>query len=378
MAGAISSVARNRVAADSTLIVEDITASAARHHAYAGHETVLLGRDDERGLTAIIAIHSTRLGPAIGGTRIWAHPHFDDALADVLRLSEGMTHKAAVAGLPHGGGKAVIIANPKRQKTTELFDAYAEMLGLVAERYFTAEDVGLTLADADYLKARTPNVLGTTRGGSKNPSPVTAFGVFLGIKSSVRHRLGKESVDGLTVAVQGLGAVGVEVARLLVDEGARLIVSDIDPERVDRAVKAWGARLAEPDDILAMEADVLAPCALGGGLNAQSIPMVRAQIVAGAANNQLATVADAERLAEAGILYAPDYVINAGGLLNVAGELASGGYDRDRVFSSVRAIPETLATIFRRAEEERTSTEAIARVITRERLSMADGTGRPG
>lgn len=353
----------------SALIVEDITHTARHHAAYRGHETVLLGRDDERGLTAIIAIHSTRLGPAIGGTRIWAHPRFEDGLADVLRLSEGMTLKAAVAGLPHGGGKAVILANPGRDKVPALFDAYAEMLGVVAERYFTAEDVGLSLADADYLRGRTPNVLGTTRGGSKNPSPVTALGVFLGIKAAVRHRFGRDEVAGLKVAVQGLGAVGGEVARLLAEEGARLTVADVDVARLERAREEWSAEIADPEAIVGADVDVLAPCALGGGINERTIPTIKAGVVAGAANNQLGVVADAAGLSAADILYAPDYVINAGGLMNVAGELVAGGYDRDRVIAEVRRIPQVLSSIFDRADAEGSSTEEVARAIARERLA---------
>lgn len=352
----------------STLIVEDITPSAARHADFAGHETVLLGRDDERGLTALIAIHSTKLGPAIGGTRIWPHPHFDEGLSDVLRLSEGMTYKAAIAGLAHGGGKGLILANARSAKGPELFDAYAEMLALVADRYFTAEDVGLSLADADYLRKRTSNVLGTTAGGSGNPSPVTALGVYLGINAAVRHATGRDNADGLRVAVQGLGAVGVEVARRLHQDGATLIVSDIDPQRLEQAAREWDAEIAAPDAIVGAQADVFVPCALGGVLNFRSIPRLKARVVAGAANNQLRDAADADRLRAAGILYAPDYVINGAGLMNVAAELAPGGYDRDRVRAQVETIPQRLTEIFERAAKQEISTDQVAGEIARERL----------
>lgn len=352
----------------STLIVEDITLSATRHADFAGHETVLLGRDDDRGLTAIVAIHSTKLGPAIGGTRIWPHPRFDEGLSDVLRLSEGMTYKAAIAGLPHGGGKGLILANARSAKGPELFDAYAEMLALVADRYFTAEDVGLTLADANYLRKRTPNVLGTTAGGSGNPSPVTALGVYLGVNAAILYAIGRKNAAGLRVAVQGLGAVGTEVARRLHWDGAKLIVSDIDPARLAQTERDWGAEIAAPDAIVGMQADVFVPCALGGVLNARTIPRLKVRVVAGAANNQLREPADAERLRTAGILYAPDYVINGAGLMNVAAELTPGGYDRERVLAQVETIPQRLTEIFERADKQNISTDQVAGEIARERL----------
>jgi leucine dehydrogenase len=367
--GAASLQSYRRGTDDSTLIVEDITVSAARHPDYAGHETVLLGRDDERGLTAIIAIHSTHLGPAIGGTRVWPHRSFDVGLTDVLRLSHGMTLKAAIAGVPHGGGKAVILADPKRGKSPALFQAYAEMLSAVRDRYYTAEDVGLSLADADFLRRLTPNVLGTTIGGSLNPSPVTALGVYLGILAAVRHRFGRDGIEGMRIAVQGLGAVGAEVARRLHEDGARLTVADIDLGRLQKARDDWNAEVLAADMIAAADADVFVPCALGGALSRQSIPTIRARVVAGAANNQLQTTEDGERLRAAGILYAPDYVINGAGLMNVAAELVPGGYDREAVISMVDRIPDQLTTIFRRADAEGRSTEAVAAAIAAERLA---------
>lgn len=364
-----SAAANGIRAEETTLIVEDITVSASRHRDYAGHETVMLGRDDARGLTAIVAIHSTKLGPAIGGTRIWHHEKFDDGLADVLRLSEGMSYKAAIAGLPHGGGKGIILANAKSDKKPALFQAYAEMLREVAGRYYTAEDVGLSLADADYLKTLTPNVLGTTSGGSRNPSPITAYGVYLGIKAAVAHRIGRNEVRGLTFAVQGLGAVGGEVARRLFEDGARLIVCDIDADRLAKARSGLNAEIVAPEAIIDAPADVFVPCALGGGLNAGSIPRLKARVVAGAANNQLRDAEDADRLAAAGILYAPDYVINAAGLMNVAAELSPEGYSEARVMAELEAIPHQLSAIFARADREKRSTEAVALDIARERLS---------
>lgn len=354
-------------AEETTLSLADITARAAALGAYDGHERVWLGRDEARGLTAIVAVHSTVLGPALGGTRIWPHESFDAALTDALRLSRGMTDKAAVAGLPLGGGKAVIMADPRRDKTPDLLEAYAEMLTALAGQYYTAEDVGMTLADADFLGQRAPNVAGTTRGGSGDPSPFTARGVFLGLKEALRRQRGSARVEGLTVAIQGLGSVGRALAAALHGEGARLIVADLDRGRAEKAAAMFGASIGEPERIHAAEADVFAPCALGGVLSASTIPEIRAKIVAGAANNQLATAEDAGRLAARGILHAPDFVINAGGLINVAAEVFSGGYDPTTVTEKVARIPETLAAIFDRAEAEGRAPDAVARALAAER-----------
>jgi len=356
-------------AVETSLSLTDITAQAAALGAYDGHERIWLGSDEMRGLTAIVAVHSTALGPALGGTRIWPHESFEAALTDALRLSRGMTDKAAVAGLPLGGGKAVIMADPRRDKTPALLEAYAEMLTALAGQYYTAEDVGMTLADADFLGERAPNVAGTTRGGSGDPSPFTAHGVFLGLKESLRRQRGSASVEGLTVAVQGLGSVGRALTAALHAEGARLVVADLDGGRVEKAAAQFGAVVAEPDRIHAMDADVYAPCALGGVLSAKTIPEIRAKIVAGAANNQLATAEDAGRLAARGILHAPDFVINAGGLINVAAEVASGGFDRAAVLEKVEAIPAMLAAIFERAEAEGRTPDAVARAIAAERVA---------
>ncbi len=350
------------------LIVRDYTEEAARHPEFAGHEKVVLGRDPQRGLTALIAVHSTKLGPAVGGTRVWKHPTFEAGLADVLRLSHGMTLKAAIAGLPHGGGKAIILADAATGKTRDMLAAYGEMLATLRDIYFTAEDVGLSLADADFLRSITPNVLGTTSGGSKNPSPMTAYGVYLGIRETVRHRFGTDSLEGLRFAVQGLGAVGSEVARRIFENGGRLTVADIGAERLSRARQAWGARIVDPSAILQEDADVLVPCALGGILDRTTIPALKVGAVSGAANNQLAAEDDAERLRRRGILYAPDYVINAAGVINVAAELEPGGYDPTRVLRRVEAIPGVLGRIFDRAGSEGKSTEVIAEEVARERL----------
>lgn len=354
-----------------TLSLADITGEAAALADFDRHEQVWLGMDEQRGLTAIVAIHDTTLGPALGGTRIWPHESFEAGLTDALRLARGMTLKAAVAGLRLGGGKAVIIADPRTDKTPAMLEAYAEMLAALDGQFITAEDVGLTIEDADFLRARASNVTGTTRGGSGNPSPVTAHGVFLGLKAALRHRRGHDRLDGVRVAVQGLGAVGWSLAKKLSQEGAGLVVADIDPARARKAVEHLGAIAVEGDAIIAADVDVFAPCALGAVLSAETIPLLKATIVAGSANNQLASPEDAERLKARGILHAPDYVINAGGLINVAEELSRTGYDEDAAMKRVAQIPRTLAAIFRRAEDEGRTTDAVAETIAMERIAAA-------
>ncbi|GAB4350180.1 MAG: Glu/Leu/Phe/Val dehydrogenase dimerization domain-containing protein [Oricola sp.] len=354
-----------------TLSIRDITDEARALRDFADHERVVSGHDPLRGLTAIVAIHSTALGPALGGTRIWPFGSFEEALTDVLRLSHGMTLKAAVSGLPLGGGKAVIIADPRRPKSRPMLEAYAEMLSALRDTFITAEDVGMSLADADFLKTLTPNVSGTTAGGSGNPSPVTAEGTFLGLKTAVRHRFGGDGLSGLRVAVQGLGAVGWALCERLHGAGASLTVADIDATRVEAAVTEFGARKADPGQVVAAEADVFAPCALGGVLSERTIPALKAKVVAGSANNQLACPDDAKRLQQRRILYAPDYVINAGGLINVAAELAPGGYDRAAVTAKLREIPATLDRIFALALQTGATTADVARSIAEERIAAA-------
>jgi leucine dehydrogenase len=358
----------------SNLEITDVTTDASRLDAYDGHERIWFGRDEERGLTAVVAVHDTRLGPALGGTRVWPYESFDTALTDALRLSRGMTFKAAIAGVPFGGGKAVIIADPKTDKTPALLDAYAEMLSALDGQYYTGEDVGLTLADADYLRARTPNVTGTTQGGSGNPSPVTAQGVFLGLKAAFAHRTGSDSLAGVRVAVQGLGSVGWSLCQKLHEAGAKLIVADIDADRAAKAVLVFKAEAMPAGRIAGADADIFAPCALGGVLSAETIPMLKAKVVAGAANNQLAKHEDAKLLMERGVLYAPDYVINAGGLMNVAAELDPDGYDSERVVAELDEIPATLTEIFETADRLGKPTNDVAQAIAEERIERR---GRP-
>lgn len=354
-----------------TLSLIDITNEAVELAAFDNHERVWLGRDIERGLTAIVAIHNTALGPALGGTRIWPHESLEATLTDALRLSRGMTYKAAVTGVLFGGGKAVIMTDRQTGKTRALLDAYADMLGALEGQFYTGEDVGLSLADADFLRSRVPNVTGTTAGGSGNPAPVTAQGVFLGLKAALAHRKGSDKLAGIRVAVQGLGSVGWSLCAQLHAEGAVLTVADIDDAKVAGAKAEFGATVVAPAAILAADADVFAPCAMGSVLTEQTIPVLKARIVAGSANNQLATHADARLLMQRGVLYAPDYVINAGGLINVAAELAPGGYDRAAAFAKVAEIPETLTAIFRRAEAENRPTNDVAAALAMERIGKA-------
>jgi leucine dehydrogenase len=351
-----------------TLSLIDITTETTGLEAFDGHEQVWLGRDMFRGLTAIVAIHSTVLGPALGGTRVWPHKTFEAALTDALRLSRGMTYKAAVAGVPFGGGKAVIMADARIGKTQALLEAYADMLAALDGQFYTGEDVGFTLADADFLRSRTPNVTGTTLGGSGNPSPVTAHGVFLGLKAALAHRKGSDALSGIRVAVQGLGSVGWSLCKQLHSEGAMLTVADIDRAKVAKAQTEFGATFVAPERIVEAEADIFAPCALGSALTEESIPTLKATVVAGSANNQLATHDCARLLMQRGVLYAPDYVINAGGMINVAAELAPGGYDRDAAMARVKEIPATLTSIFRRSAAENRPTNDVAAAIALERI----------
>lgn len=362
---------RQEIAAATTLNISDITAEVANLPGFDAHEQVWLGRDAERGLEAIVAVHTTVLGPALGGTRIWPHATFEAGVTDALRLSRGMSFKSAIAGLALGGGKAVIIADPKKDKTPAMLAAYAEMLNALVGQYITAEDVGMTLADADFLAERTPNVSGTTKGGSGKPSPFTALGTFVGLKAALNHRTGSDHLKGVRVAVQGLGSVGWSLCQKLHAEGAVLTVSDLDIVRTQRASEEFGAVVVEGQAILTADVDIFAPCALGGILSAETVPSLRAKIVAGAANNQLATAADGERLRDRGILYTPDYVINAGGVINVAAEIGSGRYSVENVMDRVGCIPSTLTRIFERADREGRTTDAVAEVMAREIIEAA-------
>ncbi len=342
------------------------------------HEQVMFGYDATSGLRTIIAIHSTVLGPAAGGCRMWPYAALSDAVSDALRLSRGMSYKNAMADLPFGGGKAVIVGDA-REKTSQRMEAFGRLVDSLGGRYITAEDVGTTTTDMEQVARATRFVSGLPRDSARaadaapsvagDPGPKTALGVFLGLKAAVRFRLGRASLEGLKVAVQGLGGVGFPLCRLLRAEGASLIVADSRPGAAQRVCQEIGAVEVPAASILAQDVDVLAPCALGAILDSRSIPTVRARVIAGAANNQLARDEDGEALVRAGILYAPDYVINAGGIISVAHE-----YRGDAGWAQVKAeidrIPARLTEIFERARREGRATSAVADEMARARLAQ--------
>ncbi|GGY26250.1 Leu/Phe/Val dehydrogenase [Paludibacterium paludis] len=333
------------------------------------HEAVVHVCDAASGLKAIIAIHNTRRGPAMGGSRMWRYADSTEAATDALRLSRGMTYKNAMANLPIGGGKAVIIGDARSQKTPELFRALGRAVESLGGRYITAEDVGTAPADMHHVRETTRYVAGLSGelGGQGDPSPATALGVFVGLGAAARHRLGADSVKGLHVAIQGLGHVGFDLARQLHEAGARLTVTDIDRGVCLAAAEAFGASVVAPEEIVDVEADVFAPCALGASLNPLTLPRLKCRVVAGAANNQLATDDIGDRLRDAGILYAPDYVINAGGIIKVCAEYF--GESPHSVEGRVRAIADTLADVFARADKDGIATNRAADELARQKLA---------
>ncbi|MBY5160975.1 Leu/Phe/Val dehydrogenase [Salsipaludibacter albus] len=338
-----------------------------------GHELVVFANDEASGLRAIIAVHSTALGPALGGTRMRPYATEHEALADVLRLSRAMSLKNAAAGLAHGGGKAVIIADPATDKTPALFAAHGRAIDALGGRYVTACDVGTTPADMSAVATTTPWVTGrpADEGGVGDSGVLTAHGVEVGMHAAARHRWGSEDLAGRHVVVQGLGKVGGRLVRSLLDQGATVTVADVDAAAVARAVEA-GARAVGVDEVMAVEADVLSPNALGGVLNASSIPDLRVEIVCGGANNQLALPDEGARmLADAGILYAPDYIVNAGGVIAVSDELHPDGHSEERCRVAADEIATTLDAVFARAEAYGITTEQAAREFATERIENA-------
>ena len=332
------------------------------HPEFDHHDSIHFFEDPASGLRAIVAIHSTALGPSAGGCRRWTYASDDLALTDVLRLSRGMTYKNAVAGLPFGGGKSVILAREHAPKSEALFEAFGRAIDSLQGRYITAEDVGISVEDMRIVRGETPFVSGLPQSGAAaggDPSPWTALGVFHGIEAAAAARLGSESLEGVTVAVQGVGHVGVYLCKLLHEAGAKLLVADVNRENLVSLCEQVPADVVSPRDILFSDADVLAPCALGNVLNSETIPRIRAKIVAGAANNQLASVEDGARLTDRGILYAPDYVINAGGVISVAYEYM-GNSTEAKVRSEVCRIPQRLRHIFADAESSAQPTNVVA------------------
>lgn len=348
------------------------------------HEQVIFCSDNSTGLKAIVAIHNTALGPALGGCRMWNYANEDEALKDVLRLSRGMTYKAAVAGLNLGGGKAVIIGDAKKLKSEALFRAFGRFVNGIAGRYITAEDVGTSVRDMEWVRMETPHVTGISRslGGSGDPSPVTAFGVYQGMRAAAKVHLGKDSLAGLTVAIQGVGHVGAYLAKHLVQDGAKVVVTDIDTEAVKRLVNDLKVEGVGPDEIYDQKCDVFAPCALGGIVNTKTVSRLKCKVIAGAANNQLEDDdLIAPQLHEKGILYSPDYVINAGGLINVANELE--GYNQERAMQQAGNIYNILMRVFQIASEQKVTTQQAAATLAMERVSNVGRlkhifTGYPG
>lgn len=332
-----------------------------------GHEQLVFCYDKASGLKAIIGIHNTTLGPALGGTRMWNYEKEEDAITDVLRLSRGMTYKNSAMGLNIGGGKAVVWGNPKTDKSEELFRAFGKFVQSLGGRYITAEDVGTSVEDMNYVLMESDAVVGRA-DVSGDPSPVTAFGVYRGMKAAAKAAFGTESLRGRVVAVQGLGKVGYHLCEHLHDEGAKLIVTDIAQENLDRVVREFGAKAVAPNEIYGVECDIYAPCALGATINDETIPQFKCKVIAGAANNQLKEARHGDVLREKGILYAPDFVINGGGVINVAEEFNPSGYNRDRAYARVSTIYDKLMRVFKIAEEQQISTARAADVMSEERL----------
>ncbi len=335
-----------------------------------GHEQLVLAYDKSTGYRGIIAIHDTTLGPALGGTRFWNYASDEEAIIDALRLARGMTYKNAVAGLNLGGGKSVIIGDNRTTSREMIFRAHGRFVDSLGGRYVTAEDVGTGTLDMDFVHMETNYVAGL-QNASGDPSPVTARGVFRAMQATAKFRWGSDSLTGKTVAIQGCGNVGYNLARELNAVGAKLIVADIDAERVKRVVAETGARAVSVGEILEQDADILAPCALGGGLNDDTIPMLRVELVVGAANNQLLEDRHGDLIEERGITYAPDYVVNAGGVINVYGELA--GWDRTRSLRKADEIYQTILGVFEIARADGVTSHVAADRLAERRIQAVRG-----
>jgi len=340
-----------------------------------GHEQVVVCHDKASGYRGIIAIHDTTLGPALGGTRFWSYASDAEAITDVLRLSRGMTYKNAVAGLNLGGGKAVIFGDNRTSRREMLFRAHGRFVDSLGGRYITAEDVGTSPSDMDFVYMETDHVAGL-QGRSGDPSPVTARGVFRAVQASAKQRWGSDDLAGRHVAVQGLGHVGYYLCGELTRAGARLTVTDIDSERVRRAVDEFGAKAVAPDEIYGVAADIFAPCALGGVINDKTLPQLAVEIVSGAANNQLLETRHGDELEQRGILYAPDYVANAGGVINVYGEIH--GWTADRALRKADQIYDTTLSVFEIAREQGVPTYVAADRLAERRLADVRGLVRCG
>ncbi|MBO3100191.1 Glu/Leu/Phe/Val dehydrogenase dimerization domain-containing protein [Gelidibacter pelagius] len=332
------------------------------------HEQIVFCHDKDTSLKAIIGIHNTVLGPALGGTRMWNYATESDALNDVLRLSRGMTFKSAISGLNLGGGKAVIIGDAKTQKTPELMRRFGEFVDSLGGRYITAEDVGMSTDDMDVVREVTSHVVGVSesKGGSGNPSPNTAYGVFMGMKAAAKYKYGSDVLEGKSVLVQGVGSVGEALIKHLLKEGAKVIVTDINQERLEIVKNKYDVVIYEGNDIYSQAMDIYAPCALGATINDDTVNKIKAQVIAGSANNQLAEDRHGEMLQEKGIVYAPDFLINAGGLINVYAEIEN--CDKQETKRKTENIYNTTLEILERAAENGVTPNAAALKIAKERI----------
>lgn len=335
-----------------------------------GHEQVVHCHDEATGLKAIIGIHNTVLGPALGGTRMWNYTSEEEAITDVLRLSRGMTYKAAISGLNLGGGKAVIIGDAKTDKTEAFLRRFGKFIESLNGKYVTAEDVNMTPRDMEYISMETKHVTGLSEsiGGGGDPSPVTAYGVYMGMKASAKKAFGSDSLENKKVAVQGAGSVGLHLVEYLKKEGATVYITDIDSDKVDHAVKEYNAIAASTNEIYALDVDIYSPCALGATVNDNTIDQLKCGIIAGAANNQLEDEhKHGNALMKKGILYAPDFLINAGGLINVGIDYL-GGWSRDRVFRKTEQIYDTTLKIFNRAEKDGINMQEASIKVAQQRI----------
>lgn len=333
------------------------------------HEQIVFCNDEETGLKAIIGIHNTTLGPALGGTRMWNYANEADALNDVLRLSRGMTYKSAITGLNLGGGKAVIIGDAKTQKTDALMRRFGEFVNSLSGKYITAEDVGMETRDMDIVREATPHVTGISesKGGSGNPSPITAYGVYMGMKAAAKYKFGTENLAGKKILVQGIGHVGETIVELITKEGAEVIINDINKAQLEIISKKYGATIHHDLDVYGLDVDIYSPCALGATINDNTIHNFKAKVIAGAANNQLQDeIKHGKLLREKGIAYAPDFLINAGGIINVYAEIV--GYGKEEIKRKTENIYNTTLEIFKLSEEKNITTHRAAFNIAQARL----------
>jgi leucine dehydrogenase len=338
-----------------------------------GHEQVVFCQDQKTGLKAIIAIHSTSLGPALGGTRMWNYNSELEALNDVLRLSRGMTFKASISGLNLGGGKAVIMGDSKTDKTDDLMRRFGKFVETLNGNYITAEDVGMTTHDMEMVRKETSHVTGIPQsmGGSGDPSPVTAYGVYMGIKASAMYKWGSDCLKGKKVGVEGIGNVGINLVKYLTEEGAKLYINDISQSRLEMVASTYGSEIIDADEFYDLQMDIYAPCALGASINDASLNRLKCSIVAGAANNQLSDeIRHGQMLMDKRIIYAPDFLINAGGLINVYSEL--NGYNKEEALSKTKNIYDTTLEILKKSEIEGITSHEAALQIAESRVKLAD------